>query len=174
MIEEKTACEATFTNIFSYQIILTFCKIPMLLSLILIRPILGHPLSVKITGFIPLSQKHQWGLMLKVVTESLSFIVIVHYFFFWIWAACFRTIPGFLALWINLFYFIILDSTCSFLSSDMEIFMIIVSDVNAVTIAMDSSFLGVRNLLLIIIIFFGCYCYYLLQSASPALLPIWG
>ena len=25
---------------------------------LLIRPILGHPLSVKITGFIPLRQKH--------------------------------------------------------------------------------------------------------------------
>ena len=44
--------QRTFTNIFTYQIILVFCKIPMLLSLI--RLILGHPLSVKTTGYIPL------------------------------------------------------------------------------------------------------------------------
>ena len=50
LIEEKTV--STFTNIFSYQVILVF----MLLSLI--RPILGHPVSVKITGFIHLRQKH--------------------------------------------------------------------------------------------------------------------
>ena len=42
----------------------------------LLRPILGHPLSVKTTEFIPLRQKHLWGLMLKVVTELLSYIVI--------------------------------------------------------------------------------------------------
>ena len=102
------------------------------------------------------------------------FIVIAHYFFSWIWTACFRTIPGLLALWIHLLYFIILDSTCSFLSSEIELFMAVVSDVNSVTIAMDSSSLEVRNLLLIIIIFVDCYFYYLLQSASPALSPIWG
>ena len=67
-------------NIFSYQVILAFCKITMLLSLI--RPILGHPLSVKINGFIPFSQKHLWDLMLKVVTELLSYIVIVQPFLF--------------------------------------------------------------------------------------------
>ena len=67
-------------NIFSYQVILAFFKIPMLLSLI--RPILEHPLSVKITGFIPLRQKHPWDLMLKVVTEFLSYIVIVQLFLF--------------------------------------------------------------------------------------------
>ena len=61
-------------------VILVFCKIPMLLSLV--RPILGYPLSVKITGFIPLRQKHLWDLMLKVVTEFLSFIVIVQLFLF--------------------------------------------------------------------------------------------
>ena len=59
--------KSTFTNIFSYQVIQVFCKIPMLLSLI--RPILGHLLSMKITGFIPLRQKHLWDLMFKVVTE---------------------------------------------------------------------------------------------------------
>ena len=42
----------------------------------------GHSLSVKITGFIPLRQKHLWDLMLKVVTEFLSFIVIVQLFLF--------------------------------------------------------------------------------------------
>ena len=84
------------------------------------------------------------------------------------------TTPGLFGLWIHLFYFIILDSTCSFLSSEMELFMAMVSDVNSVTIAMDSSFLGVRNLLLIIIIFVDCYCYYLLQLVLPALSPIWG
>ena len=52
-----------------------FRKIPMLLSLI--RPILRHPQSVKITGFIHLIQKHLWDLMLKVTTELLSYIVIV-------------------------------------------------------------------------------------------------
>ena len=103
-----------------------------------------------------------------------AFIVIAHYFFSWIWTACFRTIPGLLGLWIHLLYFIILDSTCSFLSSEIELFMAVVSDVNSVTIAMDSSSLEVRNLLLIIIIFVDCYFYYLLQSASPALSPIWG
>ena len=41
--------------------------------------------------------------------------------------------------------------------------MAMVSDINSVTIAMDSFFLGVRNLLLpLIIIFADCYCYYLL------------
>ena len=48
----------------------------------LIGPILGHPLSVKITGFIPLRQKHLWDLMLKVVTELLYYIVIVQLFLF--------------------------------------------------------------------------------------------
>ena len=55
--------------------------------------------------------------------------------------------------------------------------MAMVSDVNSVTIAMDSSFLGVRNLLLlliIIIIFVNCYCYYFLQFTLPAISPIWG
>ena len=45
-------------------------------------PILGHPMSVKITELIPLRQKHLWGLMLKVVTEFLSYIVFVQLFLF--------------------------------------------------------------------------------------------
>ena len=44
-------------KLFRCQVTLVFCKIPMLL--LLIRPTLGHPISVKITGFIPLRQKHQ-------------------------------------------------------------------------------------------------------------------
>ena len=63
LIEEKTVCKDTFTNILSYQVILVFCNILMLL--LLIRPILGHPLSVEITGFM------LWNLMLKMDTELL-------------------------------------------------------------------------------------------------------
>ena len=51
--------------------------------------------------------------------------------------------------------------------------MAMVSDVNSATIALDGSFLGIPNLLLIII-FVDCYCYYLLQLALLALSPIWG
>ena len=51
--------------------------------------------------------------------------------------------------------------------------MAMVSDVNSVTIAMDSSLLGVPDVLLVII-FVDCYCYYLLQLALLALSPIWG
>ena len=80
LIEVKTLCRDTFTNIFSYQVILVFCNIPMLLSLI--RPILGHPLSLTITEFIPFRQKHLWDLKLKAVTELLSYIVIVQLLFF--------------------------------------------------------------------------------------------
>ena len=80
LIEEKTVCKDTFTNIFSYQVTLVFSKISMLLALI--GPILGHPLSVKITGFIPFRQKHLWDLMLKMVTELLPYIVIVQLFLF--------------------------------------------------------------------------------------------
>ena len=52
--------------------------------------------------------------------------------------------------------------------------MTMVTDVNLATIAMDSSFLGLRNLLIIIIIFVDCYRYYLFQLALPAISPIWG
>ena len=48
--------------------------------------------------------------------------------------------------------------------------MAMVSDTNLVTIAIDSSFLGVQNLPLIIIIFVDCYCYYLIQSVLIVLL----
>ena len=52
--------------------------------------------------------------------------------------------------------------------------MAVVNDVNLVTTDMDSSFLGVRNLQLIII-FVDCYCYYLYKLAlSTVLVPIWG
>ena len=86
LIEEKTVCKATFTNIFSYQVILVF----MLLSLI--RPILGHPLSVKVTGFIHLRQKHLWDLMLKKVTELLSYIVVVQLYLFLDFPGSFETL----------------------------------------------------------------------------------
>ena len=65
--EKKTVSRETFKSIFSYQDMLVFFKIPMLLSLI--KPILGHGLSVKVTEFKPLREKHLWDLMLKVVTE---------------------------------------------------------------------------------------------------------
>ena len=96
-----------------------------------------------------------------------------NYFFSWIWTACFRSIFGLLGLLLHLLYFIIRDSICTFLASEMELFMAVVNDVNSVTIAMDGYFLGVRNLLLIIIIFVDCYCQYLYQLAlSTMLLPI--
>ena len=41
----------------------------------------------------------------------------------------------------------------------MEFFMAMVNDINSVNIAIESSFLGVRNSLLII--FVDCYFYYL-------------
>ena len=80
LLEEDTVCKDTFMNIFSCQVIRVFCKIPLLLSFI--RPILRYPLSVKITGFIPLRQKHLWDLMLNVVTELLVYIVTVQLFLF--------------------------------------------------------------------------------------------
>ena len=81
LIEEKTVCKDTFTNISSYQVILAFCKIPMLLSLI--RSIIGHPPTEREDYWIhTLRQKHLWDLMLKVVTEFLSFIIIVQLFLF--------------------------------------------------------------------------------------------
>ena len=56
LIEKKTVYKFTFKKILSYQVMMFFSKIPVLL--LLIRLILGHPISVKITGFIPLSKKH--------------------------------------------------------------------------------------------------------------------
>ena len=58
-----------YEHFLSYQVILVFCNILMLLSLI--GPILEHPLSVEITGFM------LWDLMLKMDTDLLSYIVIV-------------------------------------------------------------------------------------------------
>ena len=55
-------------------------QLPMLLSLI--TPILGHSLTVRNTGFLPLRQNHLMGLRLKVVTEFLSYIVIIQLFLF--------------------------------------------------------------------------------------------
>ena len=55
------------------------------------------------------------------------------------------TTPGLIGLWIHLFYFITLDSTCSVLSSEMKHFRAMASDVNSVTIPMDTSFSGVRT-----------------------------
>ena len=52
--------------------------------------------------------------------------------------------------------------------------MAVVGVVNSMTIVMDSSFLRVPNLVLVIIIFVDCYCYYFLQFALPAISPIWG
>ena len=80
LMQEKTVCKDTFMNIFNFQVILIFWKIPLLL--LFITPILGHPLSVNITGFIPLRQKHLWNLMLMVVTEPLFCTVIVQLFLF--------------------------------------------------------------------------------------------
>ena len=48
---------------------------------------------------------------------------------------CFRTTLGLFGLLLQLFYFIILYSTCTFLASEMELFMAVVNDVNLVTIA---------------------------------------
>ena len=61
-------------------------------------------------------------------------------------------------LLLHLSYLIITDSACNFLSSETG-----VNDANSVTVAIDSSFLGVQNslLIIIIIIFVNCYCYYL-------------
>ena len=72
--------------------------------------------------------------------------------FSWIWTVCFRTILGLFGLWLQLYYSFIWDSTCTFLSSEMELFMAMVSNVNSMTIAMDSSFLRVRNLILLLIV----------------------
>ena len=131
LIEEKTVSKDIFTNIFSYQVILVFCKKPMLLSLI--RPILRHPLSVKITGFIPFRQKDLWDLMLKVVIESLSFIVILQLFLFLDLDGLFQDYSRFTRIMDTFILFFILDSSCSFLSSEMEVFMAMVSVVNLVT-----------------------------------------
>ena len=131
LIEVKTVSKDIFTNFFSYQVILVFCKKPMLLSLI--RPILRHPLSVKITGFIPFRQKHLWDLMLKVVIESLSFIVILQLFLFLDLDGLFQDYSRFTRIMDTFILFIILDSSCSFLSSEMEVFMAMVSVVNLVT-----------------------------------------
>ena len=40
------------------------------------------PLSLKAIGFIPIKQSYLWGIVLKVVTELLSYIVIEQLFIF--------------------------------------------------------------------------------------------
>ena len=105
------------------------------LLLSLMRLILEHPLSMKITGFIPLRQKYQRDLILKVVTELLSYIVIEQRFLFLDLVACCKTTFGFSGLLIHVFYLIIRDSTCTFLASEMELFAAVVNDVKVVTIA---------------------------------------
>ena len=65
--------------------------------------------------------------------------LLYKYFFSWIWRVCFRTTLGLFGLLLQLFYFMILCSTCTFLASEMEFFMAVVNDVNLVTIATDSS-----------------------------------
>ena len=91
--------------------------------------------------------------MLKVVTEFLSYVVIVQLFLF-------LDLDGFFGVLLHWFCLIVLYSTCTFLASEMELFMGVVNDVNSVTISMESSLLEVRNSLLIIT-FLYCYCYYL-------------
>ena len=111
-------------------------NVSMLLSLM--RQILRHPLSVIITGFIPLRQKHLWDLMLKVL-GLLSVYSDYCYIYF---ILSFDTV-------LVLFWFL-----------RWEIFMTVVNDVISVVITMDSSILGVPSSLLIIFIFVYCYCYY--------------
>ena len=134
MIEEKAVCNDTFPNIFNYQVILVFCKIPCLLSLI--WPILGHQLSVKTTGFILLRQKYLPDLTLKTVLELLFLHI---YFFSRIWIACLRITLGLFELSLYLIYLTIRDSTCTFLAFEMELFMAVVNYVYSVTIAIDSN-----------------------------------
>ena len=70
----------------------------------------------------------QWDLMLKVVTELLSYIVIVQLFFFLDLDNLFWDYSRF--IWITVtFYFNILHSICTFLASEMEPFMAVVNDV---------------------------------------------
>ena len=72
----------------------------------------------------------------------------------------FQDYSRFIRIMVTFILFYHLRQYLYFLSSDMELVMAVVSDVNSVAIAMDSSFLGVRNLLLVIVIFVDCYCYY--------------
>ena len=75
LIEEKTLCKGTFTNIFSYQVILVFCKIPVTLI-----DKTNPRAPTKYEDYwihILIRQKHLWDLMLKVATKLLSCIVIV-------------------------------------------------------------------------------------------------
>ena len=131
-----------------------FTRYVMLLSLI--RPILGHPLSVKIIAFIPLRQNHLWDLLLKVVTELLSSIVIVQLFLFLDLYGLFQDYSRF--IWIIATFILSFETVLVFFRLLRWRFLLaVVNDVISVTIAMDSFLLEVRNsLLIIIIIFVAC------------------
>ena len=112
-----TVFKDTFTNIFRYQVILIFCKIPMLLSLI--GPILVYPISVKTTGFIPYRQRQLWDLMLKMITELCSYIIVQVLLFLDV-DGLFKDYLRIFGLPLHIFHFIIIDSTKIFLVSKME------------------------------------------------------
>ena len=63
-------------------------------------------------------------------------------------------------IYIYIYIFIYLHSTCTCLAFETEFLMAAVNDLNSMTIAIDSSFLGTLNSLLLTIIFVDCYCYY--------------
>ena len=84
--------------------------------------------------------------MLKVVTEFLSYIVIVQLFLF-------LDLDSFFGVLLHWFCLIVLYSTCTFLASEMELFMGVVNDVNSVTISMESSLLGSEIQYLLLLLF---------------------
>ena len=167
MVEEKTVCKDTFTNVFSYQVILLFLQDTYV------------TLIDKTDPRAPTKHKDYWIHTLKtkapmgINVEGGYWVSVFHKYCTTI------SFPGFRRLVLGLFpvysdygyiYFISSFSTIVVVFTfEMEAFMAMVSVVNLVTIALYSSFSGVRNLLLIIIIIVDCYCYYLIQSALPAL-----
>ena len=153
MIEENTVYKDTFTNIFSYQVTLVFCKI----SVTLIDKADPRALTKREDYWIPiLKTKAPMGLNVEGGYRAPIWYSYCPTIFF----------PGFGRLVLGLlsdysvycyFYFVWSLETVM----ETEFFMGVVNDVSSVTIAIDSSFLVVRNSLLIIIIFADCYCYYL-------------
>ena len=131
--KEKTICKDTFTNIFSYQIVLFFCKIPMLLSLIRLNLGCGvywiHTLETK---------AH-----MRLNAEGGYWAPILYNY-------C-----------TTMFYLITRGGACTFLASEIEFFRAVVNYIDSVTIAIDSFLLGVQNLLLLIT-FVDFNCYYFL------------
>ena len=109
LVEERTVHKDNFTNIFSYQVILVFCKISILLSLI--RPTRGYSLSMKITGFIPLGQGQLCDLMFKVVTELCFYMIFLQLFLFLDLDSLFQDYLWIFILSLHIFYFIIIGST---------------------------------------------------------------